>query len=66
MASKHQTGPKHSVHMRIDFDTFDVIRSYASSQGKSVAKVTNEILGSAARIIKNQRQSNKCYIAREE
>lgn len=42
---------KHSVHLRVDFDTFEVLKSHALKQGRSLSSVVNEVLAAAARVI---------------
>lgn len=53
MKSAAPTKPKHSVHIRLDLDTFEVLRSYAASRGVSIASIIHDVLGRAANVIKH-------------
>ena len=45
------TRPKHTVNMRLDFDTYDVLRNYAISRDRSLSFVINRVLSLAAKQI---------------
>ena len=50
--SANRTRPKHSVHIRINLDTHEVLRSHAASRQLSTAWVINDILDRAAKVLK--------------
>lgn len=54
--SEHKTKPKHSVHVRLDLDTFETLRDYAAKRKLSVSWVINDTLSRAARIIRSSEQ----------
>lgn len=50
---KLDTRPKHTINMRLDFDTYDILRQYAISRDRSLSFVLNRVLGVAARQIES-------------
>ena len=48
---KEQVKLKHSVHMRLDYQTFETLKTYALEREQSLSAVINGILGKAARVI---------------
>lgn len=50
---KEQVKLKHSVHLRVDYKTFETLKDYALQQEKSLSAVINGILGKAARVIES-------------
>jgi len=44
--------PKHSVHVRMDYETFTIIQQYAEEHNRSMSWVINNVLDRAAKAMK--------------
>lgn len=50
---KPDTQLKHTINMRLDYSTYDILRQYAISRDRSLSFVLNRVLGVAARQIES-------------
>ena len=52
---RQQVKVKHSVHLRVDLGTFEILKAHALKQERSLSSVINEVLAAAARVIGEKR-----------